>query len=303
MTFKIVTADERMAQQNGIKMVIAGPSGIGKTSLVWTLDPDKTLVLDMEAGMLALEGWTGDSVDVRAASRDLSMHPWEFLRLFACLVSGASPSVVDPSKPYSQAHYGYAVQTLGEREAVLGKYNTVFVDSITQAGRYAFAWAQAQPEAFSEKTGKYDGRGAYGLMGQQMVGGSGWLSHLQHCNDKNIILVGILQNKKDEFGRSSWELQVDGGKTGLEMPGIVDEVISMVELKTEEGEPYRAFVCQTINQWGYPAKDRSGRLALIEEPHLGKLMAKMKAGSRSTKMVTTMPPTEAVASDAAPAQS
>ena len=33
-----------------------------------------------------------------------------------------------------------------------------------------------------------------------------------------------------------------------------------------------------MNQWGYPAKDRSGRLDMIEEPHLGKLMQKMSSG-------------------------
>jgi hypothetical protein len=284
----ITTADQRMAQRAGIKMVIAGPSGIGKTSLVWTLDPASTLVVDMEAGMLALEGWQGDSLDVRSISREMGLHPWEFLRALACLIAGPSPSVTDPNKPYSQAHYQWVAQHLGEREAVLGKYQTLFFDSITQSARYAFSWSQTQPEAFNQ-AGKYDGRGAYGKMGQEMVGGGGWLSHLQHTADKNIVLVGILQNKKDEYGRASWELQVDGGKTSLELPGIVDEVISMVEMKADDGTPYRAFVCQTLNQWGYPAKDRSGRLDLIEEPHLGKLMAKMRAGSRPTEMVTTMP--------------
>jgi hypothetical protein len=38
---------------------------------------------------------------------------------------------------------------------------------------------------------------------------------------------------------------------------------------------YRAFVCHTLNTWGYPAKDRSGRLDAIEEPHLGRLMEKI----------------------------
>ena len=47
----------------------------------------------------------------------------------------------------------------------------------------------------------------------------------------------------------------------------------MAEIKDEAGTPYRAFVCHTINPWAYPAKDRSGRLDQIEEPHLGRLMA------------------------------
>lgn len=49
----------------------------------------------------------------------------------------------------------------------------------------------------------------------------------------------------------------------------------MTALKADDGSLYRAFVCHTLNPWGYPAKDRSGRLDLIEEPHLGRLMTKM----------------------------
>jgi hypothetical protein len=37
----------------------------------------------------------------------------------------------------------------------------------------------------------------------------------------------------------------------------------------------RAFVCTAPNPWGYPAKDRAGRLEQIEQPHLGKLIAKL----------------------------
>ena len=59
------------------------------------------------------------------------------------------------------------------------------------------------------------------------------------------------------------------------MPGIVDEVVTLTELKSDDGTSYRAFVCHTLNNWGYPAKDRSGRLDAIEEPDLGRLMEKI----------------------------
>ena len=52
--FRIITADERMEEQGGIKGVIFGPAKIGKTSLLWTLDPETTLFLDLEAGGLRL---------------------------------------------------------------------------------------------------------------------------------------------------------------------------------------------------------------------------------------------------------
>ena len=57
-------------------------------------------------------------------------------------------------------------------------------------------------------------------------------------------------------------------------------MVTLAELKADDGSPYRAFVCHTVNPWGYPAKDRSGRLAQIEEPHLGRLMAKITGPAR-----------------------
>ena len=74
---------------------------------------------------------------------------------------------------------------------------------------------------------------------------------------------------------------IEGSKTGRELPGIVDEVITMAVMPGDENHPpYRAFVCDALNEWNYPAKDRSGRLDSIEEPHLGKLLHKM-SGKKS----------------------
>jgi hypothetical protein len=109
-------------------------------------------------------------------------------------------------------------------------------------------------------------------MGQEMIA---LLTHLQHARGKNVWFVGILDERLDDFNRRVFSLQIDGSKTGLELPGIVDEVITLAELKADDGSAYRAFVCHTVNPWGYPAKDRSGRLGQIEEPHLGRLMAKI----------------------------
>ena len=89
------------------------------------------------------------------------------------------------------------------------------------------------------------------------------------------LFVGILDQKLDDFNRKVFVPQIDGSKTGLELPGIVDQVITMAEIKGEGDILQRGFVCQTLNPWGYPAKDRSGRLDLIEPPHLGQLMNKI----------------------------
>ena len=96
----------------------------------------------------------------------------------------------------------------------------------------------------------------------------------------NVWFVGILEEKLDDYNRRIQQLQIDGAKTGLELPGIVDEVITLAELKADDGSSYRAFVCHTLNAWGFPAKNRSDRLDAIEEPHLDRLMQKIAGPAR-----------------------
>ena len=263
--FKIITADERMGM-DGIKGVIFGPAKIGKTSLLWTLDPESTLFVDLEAGGLSVQGWQGDCIEVRI---------WEFARDLACFLGGANPAM-RPDQNYSQAHYDAILPAFGD-PGILNKYKTIFVDSITVASRLCWQYCTGQPEAFSEKTGKPDVRSAYGLLGREMIA---WLTQLQHIKGRNIWFVGLLDAKKDDFGRTTHEPQIEGSKTGLELPGIMDQVVTMTELAADDGTPYRAFVCTRPNQWGYPAGDRSCKLDQIEPPHLGRLMDKIKNGEK-----------------------
>ena len=295
----ITTAGERLAQGSSASLVILGPAKIGKTSLVKTLDVATTLVVDMEAGMLALGDCDVDTINVRQRAVEMGVHPWEFLRDFACLIAGPNPAVTDDNLPYSNAHYAYVVQTFGARDEVLGQYKTIFVDSITDLARLTFSWSKTQPEAFSEKKlgadGKpaYDGRGAYGKLGQELVGAGGIFNQLKHTTDKNLVFVGLLDQIKDDYGRETWEPQIEGGKVKREIAGIFDQIISMVSMTTPEGQPYRAFVCQQLNEWGYPAGDRSGKLDVIEEPHLGKLIAKIGGNLNRGALSYSLPISEA----------
>jgi hypothetical protein len=275
MALPIVTADERLAQRQGIKMIVLGEHGIGKTSLAWTLDAARTLLVNMEAGLLALEGWPGDTIDVR---------DWETARDLACWLGGVSPSR-RPDEPYSKEHHAWVCQRLGDPERFLARYETLFFDSITELMRLVMQWARGQPRAFSEKTGRPDMRGVYALIAEETLG---LLRHVQHC-ERNVVFVGGLRRDKDDYGRLLWEPMMEGAKTAREMLGVVDEIISMVELRQEDGTPYRAFVTQMLNPWGYPAKDRSGRLDLVEEPHLGRLMAKMRLPARKAPLVHALP--------------
>lgn len=271
---QIIKASERMKERGGIKAVILGPSGVGKTTLLKTLDPEKTLFFDLEAGDLAVEGWPGDTIRPRT---------WDDCRTLAALIAGPNPALRD-EQPYSVAHYNH-VNADGAADQ-FAAYETIFIDSITVAGRLCFQWSSGQPEAFSERTGKPDTRGAYGLHGREMLG---WLSHLQHARNRDVVFVGILDAKEDDYGRAYFQAQIEGSKVGRELPGIVDQVITYQEIATDEGAKFRGLVCSSPNQWGYPAKDRSGRLEQIEKPHLGELFAKIRTGKRHDTLNTEIP--------------
>ncbi|MCC8483907.1 MAG: ATP-binding protein [Rickettsia endosymbiont of Labidopullus appendiculatus] len=154
----IISADQRLTEKRGIKGCIFGGYGIGKTSLLWTLPPESTLFFDLEAGDLTVLGWQGDSIRPRT---------WQECRDFAVFIGGANPSVKVCS-PYSQQHYQDVCQRFGD-PSYLNKYQTIFIDSITIAGRLCLQWCKTQPQAYSEKTGKEDNRAMYGLHGQEMI--------------------------------------------------------------------------------------------------------------------------------------
>jgi hypothetical protein len=271
---KIITASERMSRAKGVKALVVGPAGVGKTSLLRTLDPNTTLFLDLEAGDLAVQDVQVDAHEPKT---------WEECRNIACFLGGPNPAL-PPTSCYSQAHYDAVCEEMGGADA-LNKYETYFIDSITVAGRLCFRWCEQQPESFTDR-GKKDVRGTYGLMGREMIA---WLTHLQHARGKNVIFVGILEKLVDEFNTAHWELQIEGSKTGKELPGIVDQIVTMQYVDFGDGTPVRAFVCTQPNAWGFPAKDRSGRLEQIEEPHLGKWLTKLTGNTARKDLDHTIP--------------
>jgi hypothetical protein len=253
---------ERLKEQPGVTVAIFGPTGVGKTSLAGTLGKaalPSAVVVSAEAGMLPIRGLPVASVDVRTMQTFMDI---------ACVLGGPDPALPS-SSAFSAAHYA---QVSADPDLMaLAKYSIIFVDSLTALSRLSFKHCEQLPEATTDR-GKKDTRWVYGAHARLMLSA---LNHLQHARDRTVIFVAILERVTDDFHVATWQPQLEGAKTARELPGIVDQVITMQWVDFGDGKPVRTFVCTSPNPWGYPAKDRSGRLDQLEPPDLGRLLAKL----------------------------
>jgi hypothetical protein len=259
---KYLTAAERLAEVRGPKILLTGLPGVGKTTRVGDLLPgrqDEILLCDTEAGDLPIVGLPIPTIRPRT---------WPSLRDTAAIIGGANPARAS-SMAYSQAHFDAVASNPAMAE--LTRFSTVIFDSVTEVSRICRGWAEQQPESFTDR-GKKDLRGTYGLVAREMID---WFQQIQHARSKTIVFIAVLENVKDDFGASSWELQFEGRATGRQVPAIVDEVVAMHAIDFGDGALTRSFICASPNPWGLPAKDRSGRLEQLEPPHLGKLLEKL----------------------------
>lgn len=276
MAMQIIKADQRMAQaKDKNSLLVLGEYNVGKTSLLYTLPPAETLALDFEGGFKSVETWTGDSISLRS---------FEDAQDIACLIGGADPAA-GPREPYCQGHYDHVAKEYAAFD--IQKYKYIFFDSISEM--VARAHLKAKNENWVQKKGStemvQDGLGIYGDLADDVLT---LVRHMQHSAGRTMIFVGRLESVIDEYKREVWQPQLDGSKIKRELPGIVDQVITMGFFDYADNigwthnpggkGAHRAFCCRRQNPFGLPAKERTiGRLETIEEPHLGHLLEKINA--------------------------
>ena len=266
MTLHIVTANERLAAASSKTTVaIFGPPGVGKTTLVKTVAPEPwpTLCVDLEAGMKSVQDWQGDSIPVRS---------WFDAVDIAFLIGGVDPTAKS-SAFLSDGHYQHVAATYPALVQLIASKRIIFVDSITELTRLAMGWAKTRPEAYSEKTGRPDVRGTYGLLAREVIT---LLKHLQHAPGKTVIFVGVLERIVDEFNREHWQPQMEGGKAARELPAIVDQVITMSPFEPD-GDGWRH----------EPAKGQARRLVCRLATLMACLPKTAPAGSTSPSRPTS----------------
>ena len=79
----IISADQRLAEKRCAKIALIGVPGSGKTSQIRTLDAQRTLFVDTEAGDLSILDWAGDTLRPRT---------WPEFRDLVVFLAGPMPS-------------------------------------------------------------------------------------------------------------------------------------------------------------------------------------------------------------------
>lgn len=134
------------------------------------------------------------------------------------------------------------------------KYDWVCLDSISEIAEVVLS---------TEKGKTNDPRKAYGEMAERMMS----LLRSFRDLDKNIYFAAKQERVKDDVtGGILFGPSAPGQKIGPAMPYLFDEVFALHSWKDETGQIQRAL--QTHKDAQYDAKDRSGKLDMIEPPNL-----------------------------------
>lgn len=141
-------------------------------------------------------------------------------------------------------------------------FRSIALDSISEIAEVCLG---------EEKGKTRDGRKAYGEMADEMAI---LIRQFRDLPGRHVYFSAKQSWLKDEVtGISRYGPSMPGQRLNGEMPYFFDEVFSLEIGRTADGREFRYLRTKTDPQ--YDVKDRSGKLDPWEEPHLGKVIAKI----------------------------
>jgi hypothetical protein len=259
-----------------MKMIIAGSQGSGKTSLLRTLDMERTLFINIEGGDLGLPEFPKEN--------NFKIRSYALCKQMICYITDGDPNLQGQVTPYSPDYREKITKKFKER-INLDKYDNIFIDGHSALSKLCWIWVGQQSADILPltKNGAFDTRGAYGLLGRELME---LYAHLYHRCDKHVFLSSLLSEEKDEdSGVIKYSIAGEGQKTAKELPSLFDIVATLrndIKYRVDGKEKLRhGLVCTDPNHWGYVAKDRSQVLKMVEPAHLGLMIEKILTSKRS----------------------
>ncbi len=222
--------------------LVIGPAGIGKTSLLRSI-PESERVCVVSAEAGLL------------CVRDL-------------VASGR----VEGFEVASFAEMAEVHQFLTTSSEAKARYQWVFIDSLTEISTRC---VEAMKAKYPDRKDSFPMWGEYGDRMTALVKG------FRDLRDYNVIFTCLDSTEKDDLNRRFSGPQISGGALKERLSSYFDEVFYMTSMKDPTtGQEGRYFVTQPYDR--FPAKDRSGKLELVERPHLAAVKAKILSDMGTT---------------------
>ena len=144
----------------------------------------------------------------------------------------------------------------------LTDYEAICLDSISEIAEQILSF---------EKKNNKDPRAAYGNLQEQM---GDFIRSFRDLDGVNVYFSSKTEKITDNDGRIMYAPSLPGNKTSQQLPYFFDEVLALRVEKDEAGNSMR--IIQTDADGVWSAKDRSGKLDMWEQPHLGDIINKIK---------------------------
>ncbi len=232
-----IQSSQQLSTTSGIKVLIYGNAGMGKTLLAATAPAP--VLLSAESGLLSLSKRNIErvyGVDTPGITYDI-------------------PVIIIKTVEDISAAYTWLTTSKDAQG-----FQTIVIDSISEIAEVILANAKPQVK---------DARLAYGTMMEQMAN----TVRLFRDQPKNVYFTAKSELVKDENGVAQYAPSLPGNKMSQQIPYWLDEVFNLGMGTTADGSEYRYL--RTSPTMKFTAKDRSGSLEAMEEPHLGKIFSKI----------------------------
>lgn len=222
-----------------LKALVYGKAGIGKTTLASTL-PGKTLIISAESGLLSIAKFDLPVFDITVDDNGQS---------------------VPITKRYDRLAEVFKYL---ETDEAIKIYDNIFIDSLTEISQNLSEKLQAE---FTDSKDTIKMWGEYSKKMKAMIKAFRDLPYY------NVIFSALEKEDQDEFKRKLIRINVQG-TVASDIPAFFDEVFYYTIVDADDGTAKRALITQPSSR--AVAKDRSGKLELIEEPNLTSVFKKIK---------------------------
>jgi len=190
-----------------------------------------------------------------------------------CLLSAESGLLCIRDLVKSKRVTGFEIGSFAEMREAFSMLNTdkfkehykwIFIDSLTEIASRA---VEAMKAKYPKKADSFPMWGEYNDLMTQMIKGFRDISHY------SVVFTCLPSIEKDETNKRYTAPSISGSGLKERLTSYFDEVFYMTSQKDSDGNDERVFITQPWER--YPAKDRSGALALIEQPNLTEIKHKI----------------------------